>query len=428
MFPLRSRIPTLLCALLLAAGCGVPTPSPSPSPSPSPARSASPGDDVEAVTAGILAQVEQIRGLEATGTVKPEALSEEELAKYVDRVLAEITDEKWRTSDALLRHLGLIRGEETLQQLFERLLETQIAGFYDPEAGRLVVLAKSGAIGPAERFTMSHELTHMLQDQHFGLEKLDTRGVESGLIREPDDQTDRHLAVLALTEGDATAVMFQWAQGNLTAAELGEIAASDPESLEILNQMPMILRETLLYPYLTGLQFVLARQTAGGWDAVDALYAKPPVSTEQVLHPDKYDAGEDPVEVSLPGDLPGRLGSGWKVALEDTFGELDARVWLQDVGKVAPLAATDAAAGWAGDRLALLEGPDGAWAVAWQTKWDSAADADEFAAAARSAAESLQGAGDAADVHEPDESTVWVLTAEDSTALGRVAGVLGLAG
>ena len=75
-------------------------------------------------------------------------------------------------------------------------------------------------------------------------------------------------------------------------------AGSDPEQTKILDAMPDILKETLLFPYTSGLNMVLAAQTSGGWPAVNAMFARPPASTEQVLHPDKYAAAEAPIAVA----------------------------------------------------------------------------------------------------------------------------------
>ena len=116
-------------------------------------------------------------------------------------------------------------------------------------------------------------------------------------------------------------------------------------------------------------------QSSGGWPAVDALFTKMPESTEQILHPDKYTAGEAPIKVTLPDDLATRLGTGWSVPLQDTFGEYQLGIWLREGGVVGS-EATAAAAGWGGDRLAVMEGPDGAWAVVLDTTWDTDNDAD----------------------------------------------------
>jgi hypothetical protein len=150
-----------------------------------------------------------------------------------------------------------------------------------------------------------------------------------------------------------------------------------------------------------------------------------PASTEQILHPEKYTSNEAPVPVTLPADLATRLGTGWTVPLTDTFGEFQTGIWLRE-GGVAEPAASDAAAGWGGDRLAVMNGPEGGWAVAWQTAWDTAADAAAFDKAATTALAKAQGVGKVL----PGEGgkTRWVVVAKDKSTLQKVAGVLGLAG
>ena len=89
--------------------------------------------------------------------------------------------------------------------------------------------------------------------------------------------------------------------------------------------MPAILKDSLLFPYTGGLQLALAAFQGGGYAGVDQLYANPPDTTEQVLHPDKFQADEQAVAVDFPADFPASLGDGWKVALEDTLGEFQLR-------------------------------------------------------------------------------------------------------
>ena len=193
-------------------------------------------------------------------------------------------------------------------------------------------------------------------------------------------------------EGDASLTMAQWAAGNLGPAELLQIlgASADPQAGAALNRAPAILRAPLEFPYTTGLNFVSAAYGQGQWPAVDAFYGRMPTSTEQILHPEKYAAAEAPVKVTMPADLAKRLGPGWSVPLQDTFGELQLGIWLQE-GGVDQTAATAAAAGWGGDRLAVLEGPGGAWSIAMQTTWDTEADAAAFETAATTALGKAQG-------------------------------------
>ena len=76
------------------------------------------------------------------------------------------------------------------------------------------------------------------------------------------------------------------------------LAAVDPDQQAVLDRMPAILRESLLYPYTTGAFYVQGAQLSGGWSAVDDFYARMPESTEQILHPEAYTAKEAPVEVT----------------------------------------------------------------------------------------------------------------------------------
>jgi hypothetical protein len=274
-------------------------------------------------------------------------------------------------------------------------------------------------IGPTEKVTFSHEYTHALQDQNFDLK---------GLALDQIGEGDRALARLSLVEGDATLLMSYWATANLTQAEtfqmLGE--SLDPKTTEVLNAMPAVLREQLLFPYTTGLAFVQGLQV-GGWQGVNDAFARPPASTEQVMHPDKYAAGEAPVVVDLPDDLAKRLGTGWTAGLEDTLGEFSLKVWLENAGggKGAATAAA-ASAGWGGDRVVLLDGPDGATAVAISTSWDTAADAAEFETDARLVVAGLANPGDV--LAPTGGKTVTVVIASSSDLVGRVENVLGLAG
>ena len=119
------------------------------------------------------------------------------------------------------------------------------------------------------------------------------------------------------------------------------------------------------------------------------------------------------------------MGAGWTVPIQDTFGEFQLGLWLRESG-VDPQAARDAAAGWGGDRLAVVEGPDGAWAVAMQTAWDTDADAAAFETAATTAIK--KATGDAQVLPGAGGKTRWVLIANDAKTSGKVAGALGLAG
>jgi len=230
---------------------------------------------------------------------------------------------------------------------------------------------------------LAHELVHALQDQHQDLDSL---------MRANLDRNDRANAAQAALEGHATLAMLEWQLGRLSGGafevedlpDLAGLADADlirAGGLEMpaLASAPRILRESLLFPYVGGLRFTRARNRAlGGRGAPlgDAL----PVSTEQVLHPERS-LGAD-----LDEPVPIRFAEppeGWREIRADALGEFEARIWLDELlGN--PDRAARAAEGWDGDRYRLLEGPSGE-ALVWISTWDSRRDAAEFADAARDA-------------------------------------------
>jgi hypothetical protein len=418
---------------ILVAACGTSDPSASPSPSaaptaapvatPSTAPTAAPSGSpspgaADAIYDTIEAQVAEIRGLPAKRPVPRQFITADEFkAMIVEQFDEEAPPSYVAANERLYKALGLIPSDSNLRDLNLDLFGGgAVVGVYRNDQGKLYVVSKTGELGPNEKFYFSHEYDHALQDQNFTVFK-----DQDGIL----DQSDRILARQAVYEGDATLLMTQWGAGNLTQSDFLEIlaASANPEVIAVLDRTPAILRTPLEFPYTTGFGFVQTVNGSGGWDAVNDLYARMPESTEQILHPDKYAAAEAPVKVALPADLATRLGTGWKVAGQDTLGELQIGIWLRE-GGVQTATADAAAAGWGGDRLAVLEGPGGDWAVAIETAWDTKRDADEFDGAlstalgkARGVARTLPGAND---------KTRWVVIANDATTSSLVTEALSL--
>ena len=159
----------------------------------------------------------------------------------------------------------------------------------------------------------------------------------------------------------------------------------------------------------------------GGWGSVNEAWDRLPASTEQILHPERY-PDDAPVKVAMP-DVAAALGDGWDRATSRPWASwTSASCWPMVV------TATAAADGWGGDRLVSLEGPDGSWAVVWQTAWDSGSDADEFSAAADSVLSDLDGAHavlPGADIAGGLDAPVLVLLASSDDTLQQVAGGAG---
>ena len=428
----------LVVAALLAVACSPsssPTPSsvpsaagPTPPPTASPATSAgassglpsASGDAAaDAIYDTVETQVEAIRGLHAKQKVAREFIDATQLRTILTQEFDHDSPPAYvEANERFYKALGLIPADASLRTLSLDLLSGGVEGFYRNDEKKLYVVSKTGGPGPVERFYFAHEFDHALQDQNSTIFS-DVNGVL--------DQSDRVLARAAIYEGAATLLMTQWAEVNLEPSELLAViaASSDPTAQAVFARTPPILAEPLTYPYTTGLSYVMQVQSTGGWAGVNAYFTKMPASTEQILHPEKYTAGEAPVAVTMPSDLAARLGTGWKVPFQDTFGELQFGIWLRGAG-VATATATAAAAGWGGDRLAVMEGPNGTWAVAMHTVWDTDADAAEFDSAATVALAKAQGTAKV--LPGAGGKTRWVVVAGDATTLGRVAGVLGLAG
>jgi len=418
---------------LLTAACGSAPPSVSPSsaapPSPAPAStppsaSASAGASADSITAdsifdAVESQVVAIRGLKPVRPVQRQIIDKTELRTMITQQFDKDTPPEYLgANERLYKALGLIPSTSNLHTLSLDLLSGGVAAFYRDDEGKLYVVSKTGRPGATERFYFAHEYDHALQDQHSTIFK-DQHGVL--------DQSDRLLARQAIYEGDATLLMTQWAAANLNQADLLDLiaASSDPAAQAVLARTPAILRDTLTFPYTTGFGYVTKVQADGGWPAVDAYFGRMPASTEQILHPEKYTAAEAPVAVTLPTDLATRLGAGWSVPLKDTFGEYQIGLWLRESG-VEQATATAAAAGWGGDRLAVIKGPGGAWAIAMRTAWDTAADASEFQAAATTALAKADGV--ARVVLGAGGKTRWIVVASDVRTVSRVDNALGLAG
>ncbi len=267
--------------------------------------------------------------------------------------------------------LGLLPAGFDYEAETYSLLEEELAGLYMPEHKTMYVA--SGIKGSDLESTLAHELVHALQDQHFGIGKK---------MKYDPNASESIAAVHALAEGDATSAMFDGlimmrsGDEGLSGKKATDLPDLDPEQMVEMNKKtkkrPRFLSLGLVAPYADGMRFVHALRRRGGWAAVDEAWQKPPQSTEQLLHLDKYDAQEPPIAVAAPS--ANALGPGFKKTFEDVFGEEEGRIALAEWMDVKT--SKKAAAGWGGDRLALYEdGKDKA--VAWKIVFDDEKEAEE---------------------------------------------------
>ncbi|MGC4106135.1 MAG: hypothetical protein QM753_07235 [Thermomicrobiales bacterium] len=268
---------------------------------------------------------------------------------------------------------GLAPADTDLGALYNDLYGDGVLGYYDPNTGRMVVVSDSGEgtteLSASQELTFAHETVHALQDQHFDLVALQNHANAAN--------SDTSLALIALPEGDATYFESIYATSDRAFLRRLLDEYQNTEIPDVLESAPAIFIETLYFPYEQGSTFVGAVYEDGGWKAVDAVYANPPISTEQVLHPEKYFAGEQPIAVAV-SDPTAALGDGWTILDDDTFGEFQISILLNTADSISDEEAQDAAAGWGGDHYVVVGDADDT-AIYWATVWDSEDDANEFA-------------------------------------------------
>lgn len=324
-------------------------------------------------------RVERIRGLRFEDVPAPRVVDSEFLTRLATRELRRLEDDPERAlaaDEAAARIAGLLAADEGLGATVEESGDLAAAA-WDTRRKRLYVIRDAVPASPAlVELILAHELTHALEDQRFELPEL---------ARANDD---RALAQLALIEGTATALMAEYGRIHLNPLALGLAALGIDDDA---GGVPAFVVEQLEWAYFGGSRFIKRlHRLGGGWDLVDhALEHRPPTSTEQVLHPHKYLRDERPVPVSIDGEALWRRG--WQRADGGTLGELATRQLLA-LGNPRAVARR-AAAGWGGDRYELwrrdtrpgdCEHPcRSELALALRWRWDSAADAEEFATAAR---------------------------------------------
>jgi hypothetical protein len=358
-----------------------------------PGGDAEPGGDLEpsdpvtapeqAISPEVRKQMEQIetevillRGLQPSGPVDRNLLSEEGLRDYVvNDFFGDYTREEGEDDARLYSLLGLVEPGFNIYDLYLDLYSEGIAGFYDPDAREMFVVQDSRFGGP-ERLTYAHEYAHVLQDQVFDFRE----GMEWS-DEACEDESERCAAISALIEGDATLLEERWLLTYASDTDFQQLLDFyDSFSSPTYDSAPEFLKEDFLFPYTTGYDFIESFFLDGGWAAVDALYADPPVSTEQILHPGRY-PGDVPIRLVTP-ELLDSLGPEWREMDRDVLGEWFTFLTLREF--VPEEQAQIAAEGWGGDYyIALHNDAEGQGVLVLASTWDTVRDAHDFYGAFR---------------------------------------------
>ena len=311
-------------------------------------------------------RIEKAIGLKFKTPPKVEQRSKDEVREFLTRKFNEsMPTAEISGIERTYRRFGLIPDTLQLRPFMLELLTEQVVGYYDPATKVLYVV--DGAQPEMVNVTVTHELVHALQDQYLNLDS----------IQKTTGDNDRQVAAQAVIEGQATFEQVQAMLGSNTLAatlpggweRVRDMIRESQSTMPVFSSAPMIIQETLIFPYLSGAEFMRRfEEMKPGGVPFDAM----PTSTEQIIHSDAYGASPDSAtRVTLPP-----LAAGARAVYENNLGEVETRLFLfhhlQEQNS-----AIRGAAGWDGDRFVLFEttGGDG---LAWVTVWDSKIDAGEF--------------------------------------------------
>ncbi|HEX3557560.1 MAG TPA: hypothetical protein VHU19_00030 [Pyrinomonadaceae bacterium] len=344
-----------------------------------------------------MAEASSVRGLDWTGEVGMTELSGWEYGTRTKEIADVLGTDDLKNLSRLAVAGGMLPEGTDLASLAVSFTAATAGATYSP-LDKQVLLVSDAPKGFRDEGLLAHEFVHALQDQHFDLLKMITARPFS---------FDREEAAFALVEGDAVSVERRVEQGEAWSHKsLDDIAREEDERYAAYRKgigafFPPLLTETFIFRYRDGLRFVEAMRRARPAVRLDDVFRRPPASSEQVLHPEKYLSNEQPREVVL--DDQGFADEGWRLTATTPLGEVGVRGLL--LAGIPAEEARRAAAGWGGDRTYLFEREGHAPLFVWKTIWDKPSDALEFFRAYNAL---LAGrASAAASTTEGDPERVW---------------------
>lgn len=235
--------------------------------------------------------------------------------------------------------IGLIRPSVNLMRLLTHGLTQEVVGLYDKGTKKLFIRNNGNALG-IDRWTIAHEFTHALQDQHFHLKR-----VQPSQAHWSQRNSDAALAEHSLIEGDAVHVQYAYLQDYYAASE---VAALQRElSAYHTAPVPPLINEQFQFPYTDGLSYVNYLLARGGYAAVNRAFLHPPSSTFEIMFPG---ARIWPVPMHLHHVL-GAFRT-WKIEDNDVNGAFGYYQLAEQ--HASHQASIRLAALWRGDRYLLL--------------------------------------------------------------------------
>ncbi|MEO8620878.1 MAG: hypothetical protein ABI625_07425 [bacterium] len=313
-------------------------------------------------------RIEDATGMKFKTPPRVEARDKEQVRDFLLKKFDEATPAKELAGEGTAyKLLGLLPDTLDLRKFFLAVLTEQVIGYYDPAAKVLYVV--KGADEKTLSITITHELVHALQDQYVNLDS----------IQKATSDNDRLSAAQAVIEGQAQFEQLSIMVGGSSniALRVGgrdkirEMIRENQSSMPVFATAPMVIQESLLFPYLAGADFVQRFKEKKG--KANPL-ANVPRSTEQILHTDAYfgTPSDEPSVITLPAPR------GVTKVYENDMGEFGVRLFLFQHLKDEQVAGRSAV-GWDGDRYVVVQSAAGkgiVWALVFDTTVEAAAFSD----------------------------------------------------
>jgi len=328
----------------------------------------------------IAAELTQISGMPLRHPVPCAFITKDKVKDFLERrVKEDESPAEVRAEELTLKKFGFVPQDFDLAKNTVDLLTEQAAAFYDYNRKKLFI-TETDSDEPLEP-VLAHELAHALADQSFNLARF---------IRKGRDSDDGSTARLAVMEGQATWLMSEYLahengsslrESPQLVKQFANIDESSGEQHPVYDKSPLYLRLTLIFPYTKGMLFQNAVVDRDGKRGFAEVFRHAPVSSQQILHPDKYFAGVKPTDPKLPEV---HLPRGYKGLVGGSLGELEHDILLeQAVGKEQ---AGQIAPHWRGCNFELRENKKaGRVILLYASDWDSADAAHRFFGAYRTA-------------------------------------------
>ena len=317
---------------------------------------------VHEIAAEVQSTIERHVGLPFKSPPQIAVRSRDQIRAYLDaKIETDLPPAELERLSTVYRLFGLIPDTLDMRKLLSELYVEQVMGYYDPDSAMLFLPADLDPV--VLRFTLSHELVHALQDQYMPVAPLLSN--ERG--------NDRRLAAQAMLEGQATLVAMLDMLPDYGVEMLAEVwsqargqVRDQQDQMPVLAAAPMVIREGLIFPYLSGADFVL--WFVSQYPDTVPYGPRLPESTEQILHPSRYRIGDAPTDLVFVDSID--------AFHEDGFGEFEIGILLTELTG-SEMTGRLGAMGWDGDRYAVLE-TGGEHGVVWWSVWDTERAADRF--------------------------------------------------